>query len=137
MVKQDIPQQLAASYAQLVDDRRFTEMETIMWPDLTQQGPGFHADSREVFINNLEFLRHYDRTFHMVGQQTGEWNGDTYNGETYCVASHFYQKDGIERRMDMGIRYQETIEIRDGQAKYRRRDLNVVWNEDREMGASA
>jgi hypothetical protein len=33
----------------------------------------------------------------------GEWSGDTYRGETYCVASHFYDSDGVERRMDMPL----------------------------------
>jgi hypothetical protein len=36
--------------------------------------------------------------------------------------------------MDMGIRYQEVIELRDGVAKYSKRDLNVVWTDDRSLG---
>ena len=129
-----IPWQLANEYVRIVDDRQFDEMEGIMWPDFTQQGPGFGAESRQVFIDNLEFLRQYSRTFHLIGSQFGEWDGDTYKGETYCIASHFYTKDEVERKMDMGIRYQESIEIRDGVAKYIKRDLNVVWSEDRPVG---
>ena len=129
-----IPWQLVNEYVRIVDDRQFDEMEGIMWPDFTQQGPGFGAESRQVFIDNLEFLRQYSRTFHLIGSQFGEWDGDTYKGETYCIASHFYTKDEVERKMDMGIRYQESIEIRDGVAKYIKRDLNVVWSEDRPVG---
>jgi hypothetical protein len=108
-------------------------MQNIMWPEFTTQGPGFAADSLDAFVETLEFLRNYDRTFHLVGTQFGEWQGDTYAGETYCIASHFYRQDGAEHKMDMGIRYRETIELREGTGKYLRRDLDVVWTEDRVM----
>ena len=134
MDKNAIPLHLANQYVRIVDDRQFDEMEDIMWPDFTQQGPGFGADSRAVFISNLEFLRQFSRTFHLIGSQFGEWDGDTYSGESYCIASHFYVKEEVEHKMDMGIRYQEVIEMRDGVAKYSKRDLNVVWTEDRPLG---
>lgn len=137
MDRQYIPAFLAANYARIVDDRLFDSMRDIMWPEFTQQGPGFGADSLAVFIGNLEFLRQFDHTFHLVGQQHGAWEGDGYRGETYCVASHFYSRDGVARRMDMGIRYQDVIEMRAGVARYIRRDLHVVWQEDRPMGVSA
>ncbi len=137
MDRNRIPAELAARYARIVDDSEFARMHDIMWPDFTQKGPGFGADSCEAFVGNLEFLRRYQATFHFVGQQHGAWEGDRYNGETYCIASHFYNQEGEERRMDMGIRYQETIEVRGGAAKYSRRDLIIVWTEDRPMGASA
>lgn len=137
MNKNTLPLQLANQYVRIVDDREFDEMEDIMWPDFTQQGPGFGADSRDVFIDNLEFLRQYSRTFHLIGSQFGEWDGDSYSGETYCIASHFYTRDEVEHKMDMGIRYQDVIEIRDGVAKYLKRDLNVVWTEDRPLGGQS
>ena len=128
------PLYLANQYVRIVDDRKFGEADQIIWPDFTQQGPGFGAESRKVFINNLEFLRQYSRTFHFLGSQFGEWNADTYTGETYCIASHFYVKDEVERTTDMGIRYQDTIELRDSVAKYSKRDLKVVWTDDRPLG---
>lgn len=142
MNQQAIPAALAARYARAVDDRDFSAMETIMWPEFTQQGPGFSAESRAVFIGNLEFLRQFDRTFHLLGQVTGEWQGDTWRGqgdtwrgETYCVASHFYQQDGRELCLDMYIRYQDVIELRDGDARYLQRDLTVVAQDEREVRA--
>ncbi len=137
MDKNNEPWRLANEYVRIVDDRNFEEAEDIMWPDFTQHGPGFGAESRQVFIDNLEFLRQYSRTFHLIGSQFGEWDGDRYSGESYCIASHFYVKDDVEHKMDMGIRYQETIEVREGVAKYLKRDLNVVWTEDRPLGGES
>ena len=135
MNQDSIPGSLAARYAQLVDGRDFAAMEAIMWPEFTQEGPGFRAESRAVFIGNLEFLRQFDRTFHLLGQVSGEWQGGTYRGETYCVASHFYQRDGRELCLDMYIRYQDLIELRDGDARYLQRDLIVVTQDEREVRA--
>ncbi len=133
MDKSRIPADLAAQYARLVDDCEFGRMTEIMWPDFSQQGPGFATDSCEAFIAGLEFLRRYERTFHLVGNQFGEWEGESYRGETYCVASHLYRDGEVLRKMDMAIRYRELIELRDGVARYRSRDLDVVWTEDRAL----
>ncbi|GAB3278289.1 nuclear transport factor 2 family protein [Parahaliea aestuarii] len=126
----DIPRLLAARYAKFVDDREFSRMAEIMTPDFTQKGPGFGAGSLQEFITNLEFLRQYSATLHMVGNQVGEWHNAIYTGETWCVASHIYEKDGVARKLDMGIRYRDVIEEAGGNFRYTSRDLNVVWTQD-------
>lgn len=126
----DIPRLLAAKYAKFVDDRSFSHMREIMVPEFTQQGPGFRAEGLDQFIDNLEFLRNYSATLHMVGNQVGEWHNAIYTGETWCVASHIYEKDGVQRKLDMGIRYQDVIEDAGGSYRYTSRDLNVVWTQD-------
>ena len=135
MNPESIPAILAARYARAVDDRNFAAMEAIMWPEFTQQGPGFGAETRAVFIANLEFLRQFDSTFHLLGQVTGEWQGNLCRGETWCMASHFYQREGRALCFDMYIRYQDVIEVRDGDARYLQRDLTVVAQNERELRA--
>lgn len=133
MNQQDIAAALAARYARAVDDRDFAAMTAIMWPEFTQEGPGFRSGSRDVFIANLEFLRQFDSTFHLLGQVTGEWQGNLWRGETYCVASHFYQGENGSRCLDMYIRYQDLIEVRDGDARYLQRDLLVTAQNERQV----
>ena len=130
MHRDDIPRQLATRYALYVDNREFARMADIMLADFTQQGPGFAAGSRKEFIANLEFLRNYSETFHLIGNQYGSWDGDDYRGETWCVASHLYEKGGQARKLDMGIRYQDDIVLLDGEYRYRSRDLKVVFTQD-------
>lgn len=130
MSPEDIPRQLATRYALYADNREFPRMAEIMLDDFTQQGPGFGAGSLREFVANLEFLRNYSATFHLVGNQYGEWNGENYRGETWCVASHLYEKDGQARKLDMGIRYQDDIVAVDGEYRYRSRDLKVVFTQD-------
>lgn len=126
----EAPRALAIRYAQIVDDREFERMIDIMCEDFTQQGPGFSAASVMEFIAGLAFLENYSATFHMLGQQSGDWEDDVYRGETYCVASHLYEKDGVPYKLDMGIRYKDHI-VADGSSfKYQSRDLNVVYVQD-------
>lgn len=126
----EIPRVLALKYAQFVDDRQFERMREIMVENFTQAGPGFAAGSLEEFIGNLQILNNYSATFHLLGNQLGEWQNDLYRGETWCVASHIYEKDGVQRKLDMGIRYQDLIESDGSSFKYLSRDLVVVWTQD-------
>ena len=126
----DIARNLAALYAQFVDNREFDRMPEIMVPEFSQQGPGFGSQSLAEFINNLEVLNKYSATFHLVANQDGDWHNDIYTGETWGIASHLYEKEGVSRKLDMGIRYQDVIENIGTGFKYTSRDLNVVWTQD-------
>lgn len=126
----DIPRLLAAKYASFVDNREFSRMREIMTPDFTQRGPGFQSDNLEAFLEQLEFLRNYSATHHLVGNQLGEWHNAIYTGETWCVASHIHEKEGALWKLDMGIRYQDVIEDAGGSYRYTSRDLKVVWTQD-------
>jgi hypothetical protein len=130
MHESDIPQALAVKYARYVDDRLFEKMHEIMSEDFTQRGPRFEAHSLQEFIQSLSVLDKFSTTFHLLGNQYGEWNNDIYRGETWSVASHIYEKDGVTRKLDMGIRYQDVIENIGGIAKYISRDIKVIWSQD-------
>ena len=130
MNESDVPHTLAVKYARFVDDRQFKRMAEIMSADFTQQGPGFHAASLREFIDNLSILDKYSATFHLVGNQCGEWHNEIYNGETWGVANHIYEQDGVQRKLDMGIRYQDVIEKIGPSYKYTSRDLHVIWTQD-------
>ena len=134
MNREALPAELAARYARAVDDREFAAMESIMWPEFTQQGPGFRAESLAVFVANLEFLRQFDRTFHLLGQVTGEWQDNRYRGETWCVASHFYQREDRPLCYDMYIRYQDRFTREGGVWKLAERQLIVDRTEGEDIG---
>jgi hypothetical protein len=69
----------------------------------------------------------------MVGNQLGQWDGDCYEGETYSIASHLFEKDGVARKLEMAIRYQERIEKKADSYRYTRRDVNIVWTSDQPL----
>lgn len=121
---------LAMRYAQIVDDREFEKMQEIMSDDFVMSGPGLDFNNLADFVSSLTILNKYSATHHFVGNQLGEWQGDTYRGETYCIAAHIYEEDGVERKLDMGIRYGDTI-IKVGDCyKFSERKFNLVWTQD-------
>jgi hypothetical protein len=57
----------------------------------------------------------------------GAWNKSMYQGETYCVASHMFEKDDKPYKLDMGIIYSDVIEVREGTAKFISRVFSLKW----------
>ncbi len=124
-------QSLALRYAQIVDNRDFESMRDILSEDFSQRGPEWHCESAEQFVGMLYSLAdNYSATLHVVANQIGQWQGDHYEGETYSIASHIYEKDGQGRKLEMAIRYQENVAFIDGRYCYTRRDVNIVWTSD-------
>ena len=128
-----IAQKLAIRYARIMDDRSFDQLEEIMVEDIVMAAPEFENRGLTAFREQLKILQNYSATMHLVGNQFGEWDGDTYEGETYCVASHIYEKDGVGRNWELGIRYQDSIAKVGDAYKYTRRYLNVLWQSDRPL----
>ena len=65
--------------------------------------------------------------YNFIGNIEGGWNGDTYTGKTYCIASHMFEENGQSKKLDMGIIYDDTIELREGVAKFINRHFNLQW----------
>jgi uncharacterized protein (TIGR02246 family) len=128
---------LAEGYARAVDRRDgdalvslFTEDGIIARPGSVWQG---HEKLRGI-IARLNTL--YGTTLHTVRNQTAVVDGDTAQGETYCVAMHILNSsNGKRTRMDMGIRYQDSFVRRDGVWRFAKRELIVDWVENTELPA--
>jgi uncharacterized protein (TIGR02246 family) len=122
---------LAELYAQAVDRRDgnalvslFTEHGIIERPGSIWQG---HEKLRGI-IARLNTL--YESTFHTVRNQTAAIDGTTARAETYSVAMHILNStDGSRKRMDMGIRYQDSFVRQDGVWLFAKRELIVDWVE--------
>ena len=134
MVNKPCEHTLALRYAQIADDRNFAAMRDIISSDFSQQGPDWHCQGADAFIAQLQFLeQNFSATTHFIGNQLGAWQQDCYEGETYCIASHIYNKDGVDRKLDMAIRYRERIANTEGSYRYTRRDVDVVWTSDQPL----
>lgn len=126
---------LAHRYAALIDDRRFDELETIMLPSIRITGPGYTMSTLVEVCQGMNRLHEYRSTFHFVGNQLGEWVGaDEWRGETYCIASHVYERDGQEWKLDMAIRYQDVIVRERGELFFAERELRLSWVQDLPLG---
>ena len=134
-MRDNVPRELALRYARYCDDREFDRMADIMTDDVEMGADSFQTHSLAEFKEVLQQLNDYTGTMHMIGNQLGDWQGDTWQGETYCLASHVREVDGVARNWELAIRYQDTIKLVDGEYKYTRRFLKVVWESNRPLNS--
>ncbi len=114
-------------YAQIIDSRRFDELDSIMWPDFTMTG-GYDLKGIEGFMGAMDYLvATYDKTMHFIGNIEGTWEGNTFYGKTYCIASHIFEDNGKTKKLDLGIIYEDTLERRGNQVKFVNRNFNLQW----------
>ncbi len=75
----------------------------------------------------------YHSTFHFLGQQQFETDGDTATGETYCVAHHLTVPEDGSAATDfvMYIRYQDQFVRLDEGWRLAVRELHIDWTETR------
>ena len=126
MIKDLVPSKLSNLYAFIIDQRKFSSLNSIMWDDFSMLGQ-FEINGLENFITAMKQLENYQSTMHQVMNIQGEWEEDLYKGETYCIASHMFDKDDKPYKLDMGIIYSDVIEIRDGTAKFLSRTFLLKW----------
>lgn len=126
MIKDLVPSQLSNLYASIIDQRKFSSLNSIMWDDFSMLGQ-FEINGLENFITAMKQLENYQSTMHQVMNIHGEWEENLYKGETYCIASHMFDKDDKPYKLDMGIIYSDVIEIRDGTAKFLSRTFSLKW----------
>ena len=129
----DAPQRLAYQYARFIDDRSFERLAEIMTADVQITARLFHCDGLSAFVEQVSLLHHYQSTLHLVGNQFGHWEEGVYTGETYCIANHIYDVDGVGWKWEVGVRYQDRIILQDGVALYSHRHLNVLWEQDQPL----
>jgi uncharacterized protein (TIGR02246 family) len=130
--------QLAYRYARAVDRRDADALAGLFTADGGIDRPGSswrgHEQIRAIVVR-LTTL--YTATFHTVRNQAVTNDGDAAEGETYSVAMHMMPSEsGGQKRMDMGIRYQDRFVRENGAWLFARRALIVDWVETTELTAA-
>ena len=126
MNKDLIPTKLSNLYASIIDQRKFSLLDSIMWKEFSMLGE-FEITGLENFISAMQQLENYKSTMHQVMNVQGEWDENVYKGETYCIASHMFDQDDKPYKLDMGIIYSDVIEIREETAKFISLIFSVQW----------
>lgn len=131
---------LAAEYARCVDRGDPEGVAACFAPDgvlrivnLAEGGKVLaERTGRDEIIRAISRMS-YDATFHFVGQQQVEIDGDHATGETYCIAHHLTIPDDGSPATDyiMFIRYQNQFVRLDEGWRFAVRELNIDWTETR------
>lgn len=129
---------LVTRYASIPDDRNYALVDELFTEDAELVGPGFSMSGRDQIRAAMQAIEQYSATLHSVHNQIVAITGDHAEGETYCVANHLHEIDGVPHKLDWGIRYKDRYR-RDGRVwRIARRELCVVWEQElplRNVGA--
>jgi hypothetical protein len=93
-------------------------------------GPRFELVGRAAIVRGLRSVERYSATLHAVTNQLFEIAGDEASGETYCLANHLFERDGVRHKLDWGIRYQDRCRRSGGAWRFVRRELIVDWEQE-------
>jgi hypothetical protein len=131
--------ELVGAYARNCDRRRPEEVAALYAEDgsyaIVDAGVDpIEVHGRDRMASGFARLDRYEHTFHQLGQQTVELDGDRATGETYCLAHHVeVADDGTRSVMIMHIRYQDRY-VRTAEGwKFQHRTLMVDWRETRPL----
>lgn len=109
--------ELACRYARAADRRDYEAFREVFTDDGRVAGfaegatggePLYEMVGHDAICAGMRGLERYSKTFHTVCNQLVDVDGDSASGETYCVAHHIYEQDGVRMNYTMFIRYQDT-----------------------------
>lgn len=136
---------LIDSYAHCADRRDargqmalFTEDTHFrVFMDSHSDQPSQELRGREALAPVFENLNTYQRTMHFNGQSMIELDGDSATGESYCIAHHLYEADGVRMLMVAWLRYDDRfMKQADGDWLIAERTILVDWIEVRPSPAT-
>jgi uncharacterized protein (TIGR02246 family) len=127
---------LVDRYASIPDDRNYALVDEIFSEDAVLVGPGFELAGRNAIREGMKAIERYASTLHSMHGQTVEIAGDEATGETRCTANHLYEEEGVSRKLDWGIRYQDRYRREAGGWRISRRELVLVWTQDLPLAAT-
>lgn len=75
--------------------------------------------------------RHYPRSMHFVGNHDVTVDGDRAEGLVYCLAHHISTDAEGSRDRFVAVHYSDRYVRTDDGWRFARRDLRIVWEEER------
>lgn len=115
-------------YSRGIDRCDVDVLKGVWWPGATAdygQGAIDALDWSETVIPALAGMR---RTQHFLGNMLVELDGDTATAETYCRAYHEVDGEDGPVEMEVGGRYLDRLEKRDGEWRIATRRYVHDWN---------
>ena len=121
-------------------DRRDAEGQKTLFTENTHfavymsgqnSAPTYVIESREGLTPVFADLNKYEATTHFNGQSTIVLDGDKACGESYTLAHHLFQDNGVRKIMIASLRYLDGFIKLDGIWYFSERKLIVDWTETR------
>lgn len=121
-------QDVLCRYARGIDRCDEALLRSVWWPGATADYGSGTVDAGDWSGQVVTALATMRRTQHFLGNMLIEIDGDRATAETYCRAYHEVDGDGRPAEMEVGGRYLDRLEKRDGEWRIADRRYVHDWN---------
>ena len=119
--------ELRFTYARGLDQRNFELAASPYAEEAHFKSPDSEYRGRNAIRDAVSGITKYKKTMHTILNHLSEVKGDEATSETYCVAYHFYDLNGVQQQYVMGIRYEDTLRRRNGRWEIMQCKANFDW----------
>jgi uncharacterized protein (TIGR02246 family) len=123
---------LVDAYAVAVDARDRERFVGLFLPDAVMAMGPRELEGHEGVVKAIDMLdKHYPRSMHFVGNHDVTLDGDHATGLVYCLAHHISTRDEGSRDRFVAVHYDDRYVRTDDGWRFARRDLTIIWEEER------
>jgi ketosteroid isomerase-like protein len=123
--------ELVDAYGFAADDRDASRFASL-WTDdarlvIRNGDQSRELVGRDTVLQVVTNLGRYQQTFHLVANHRCTVDGDEATGETYCLAQHIAERNGVLDDRVLTIRYLDRYRRDGGQWRFAVREVHVLW----------
>jgi hypothetical protein len=122
-------QRLMYRYALCADRKDYAGFAEIFCEDAEFVNRGTRVAPLTAIQGMMRALERYKQTLHLVQNVLYEVQDDTATGETYCLASHLFEENDREMKVDMGIIYQDRLRRTPQGWRIQHRGFTLLWSQ--------
>lgn len=121
-------------YADALDSRQFDRAWDCFTSDAEVTGTEYSGAIGDYLPLLLARVRSFESTMHFIGNQLRTVDGETAHTETYAIAHHFFDAEGTEESIVIGVVYtDDLVRSADGEWKIRHRSVRALWRRETEL----
>lgn len=120
-------QRLMYRYARCADRKDYAGFANVFCEDAVFDYSGSAITPCSAIQQMMRALDDFERTLHLVHNTLYEVEGDSANGETYCVASHLRADGERVKKLDMGICYHDRLRRTSAGWRIAHRRFDLLW----------
>ena len=121
-------QRLMYRYARCADTKDYDGFASVFCEDVVFDFSGRRVTPFPAIREMMHALEKYTSTMHQVHNTLYDVEGDTAEGETYCLASHLKEENGDTMKVDMGITYRDRLRRTPEGWRISLREFNLLWS---------
>ena len=122
-------QRLMYRYARCADRKDYKGFAEVFCEDAVFDYKGNPVTPYSAIELMMHALEEYTTTAHQVHNVFYEVDGDSAEGETYCLASHLFNGADGEMKLDMGIIYRDQLRRTATGWRIALREFDLLWTQ--------